>query len=77
MTIFFVILIIILALGATVSLIRGLIAFLKATEFDLKNPSGGASASSLQQNRMMTNRLLFQGAAIIVVVLMVSLSRSG
>ena len=77
MTIFFVILIIILALGAMVSLIRGLIAFLKATEIDLKNPSGGASASSLQQNRMMTNRLLFQAAAIIVVVLMVSLSRSG
>lgn len=77
MTTFFVIAIILLALGATVSLIRGLIAFLKATEIDLKNPGSGVSASSVQQNRMMTNRLLFQGAAIVVVVLMVSLSRSG
>lgn len=77
MTTFFVIVIILLALGATASLIRGLIAFLKATEIDLKNPSGGVSASSVQQNRMMTNRLLFQGAAIIAVVLMASLSRSG
>ena len=76
MTTFFVILIIILSLGAAVSLIRGLIAFLKATEIDLSNPTGAVRASSIQQNRMMMNRLLFQGAAILVVVLMASLSRS-
>ena len=77
MTTFFAIIIILLAIGAAVSLIRGLVAFLKATEIDLKNQGTGVSASSLQQNKMMTNRLLFQGTAIIMVVLMVSLARAG
>jgi Hypoxia induced protein conserved region len=75
MTIFLTIIIVICALGALYSLIRGLVAFLKAAEIDLKNPTVGASASSLQQNKMMTNRLLFQGAAVIAIVLIMALAR--
>jgi hypothetical protein len=65
-----------LALGALYSLVRGLVAFLKAAEIDLKNPTVGASASSIQQNKMMMNRLLYQGAAIAVLLLIAGLSRS-
>jgi Hypoxia induced protein conserved region len=75
MTIFLTIIVIVCALGAVFSLVRGLVAFLKAAEIDLKNPTVGASASSLQQNKMMTNRLLFQGAAILAIVLIMALAR--
>jgi hypothetical protein len=76
MTLFLSLIVIALALGALFSLIRGLVAFLKAAELDLKNPSSGASASSLQQNKMMTNRLLFQGAAVVVLLAMAGLARA-
>jgi hypothetical protein len=76
MTVFLSLLAGLLALGAAVSLIRGLVGFLKAAEIDLKNPSFGASASSLQQNRMMTNRLLYQGGAILVVVVLMAVGRA-
>jgi hypothetical protein len=75
MTYFFAIFVILLAIGALFSLIRGLVAFLKAAEIDLKNPTIGASASSIQQNKMMMNRLLYQGAAIVVLVIMAGLAR--
>jgi hypothetical protein len=76
MTFFFAFIVVILALGALYSLVRGLVAFLKAAEIDLKNPTIGASASSIQQNKMMMKRLLYQGAAIVVLILMAGLSRA-
>ncbi len=76
MTVFLAIIIVLLAIGALYSLVRGLVAFLKAAEIDLKNPTIGASASSVQQNKMMMNRLLFQGGAILVIILMAALARS-
>jgi hypothetical protein len=76
MTFFFALIVVALALGALYSLIRGLVAFLKAAEIDLKNPSSGASASSVLQNKMMMNRLLYQGAAIVVLLFMAGLSRT-
>jgi hypothetical protein len=75
MTVFFALLVGVLALGALFSLIRGLVAFLKAAEIDLKSPTRGASASSVQQNAMMKKRLAFQAAAIVVVILMAALAR--
>jgi Hypoxia induced protein conserved region len=63
-----------LAFGAAISLIRGLVAFLKAAEIDLKNPTVGVSASSLQQNKMMRNRLLYQGGTIFVVVILLAMA---
>ena len=75
MTVFLSLLAGLLALGAAVSLVRGLVAFLKAAEMELNNPSTGASASSLQQNKMMRNRLLYQGGAILLVVLLMAMGR--
>lgn len=76
MTFFFALIVVALALGALYSLIRGLVAFLKAAEIDLKNPTVGASASSIQQNKMMMNRLFYQGVAIVVLLFMAGLARS-
>jgi hypothetical protein len=74
MTGVFILLAGLLAFGAAISLIRGLVAFLKAAEIDLKNPTIGVSASSLQQNRMMRNRLLYQGAAVFAIVILLSMA---
>ena len=61
----------ILAMGATLfALIRGIIAFLQATKEQLNAPEGTPSPSSLKQNKMMINRILFQAAAVIIVALL-------
>lgn len=70
------ILLILAMIGAVVALVRGIIAFLKTTEADLKAGTDGPSASHLKQNRMMMNRILFQAAAVIIVVLMLVLARN-
>ncbi len=74
MTIFLTIVVVALMIATLVALVRGIIAFLKATEDDLKNPSG-PSASGVRQNKMMMARVGFQAAAIVVVMLLLLLSR--
>lgn len=65
---FFVVLIV-LAMGATVfALVRGIIAFLRTTEADLKGD--GPSIGSQRQNKAMTQRVIWQAAAIVLVVLL-------
>ena len=64
------ILILVAAMLATlVALIRGVIAFLKTTEEDLKNAGSGPSESSKKQNKAMMQRVMFQAVAIIIVVI--------
>lgn len=61
----------ILAMIATlVALIRGIIAFLQTTKEELNLPEGAVRPSSLKQNKMMMNRILFQAAAIIIVAIL-------
>ena len=61
----------ILAMAATLfALIRGIIAFLQATKEELNAPEGAPSASSLKQNKMMMNRILFQAVAIIIIAIL-------
>ncbi|PJG48801.1 twin transmembrane helix small protein [Sphingobium sp. LB126] len=61
----------ILAMGATLfALIRGIIAFLQASKEQLNSPESGPSSSSLKQNRMMMNRILFQAVAVIIVAIL-------
>jgi hypothetical protein len=67
---FIVVLIAVAAIGAVVSLVRGVIAFLKTTEADLKSGAAGPSQSSLKQNRMMMSRILFQALAVLLVALL-------
>ena len=68
----------ILAMGATLfALVRGIIAFLQATKEELNSPEGGPSRSSLKQNKMMMNRILFQAAADIVVAILLLMKGNG
>lgn len=76
MNIFLILLIVAAAIAALVSLIRGVVAFLKTTEEELNSDTPGPSASSLKQNRMMMARLGFQAVAILLVAILL-LSRGG
>ncbi|EQB07840.1 membrane protein [Sphingobium quisquiliarum P25] len=68
----------ILAMGATLfALVRGIIAFLQSTKEQLNSPEGGPSPSSLKQNKMMMNRILFQAAAIIIVAILLLMKGNG
>jgi hypothetical protein len=71
---FFGILIIVCALGAVVSIVRGVIAMLQQDHARLNED--GISESSLKQNRMMWRRIQFQGLAIVFVVILLLLARS-
>ena len=71
-TIFFF-LILAAMIATVVALVRGIIAFLRTTEADLKG--GGISQSGLKQNRMMRMRIAFQALAVILVILLLILSR--
>lgn len=70
------IIVLIAAMLATVfALVRGVVAFLKTTEEDLKSTSTGPSASSLKQNKAMMQRVIFQAVAIIIVVILLFSAR--
>ena len=71
---FFGILIIVCALGAVVSIVRGVIAMLQQDHSRLN--SEGVSESSAKQNQMMWRRIQFQAAAIVLVVVLLLLARS-
>jgi hypothetical protein len=68
--------ILILAVIATlVALVRGVIAFLRTTDEELRrDPQLGPSQSSLKQNRMMWRRIQFQALAVVVAVLLLLLA---
>ncbi|WP_022683694.1 twin transmembrane helix small protein [Sphingobium bisphenolivorans] len=68
----------ILAMGATLfALIRGIIAFLQAAKEELNAPDGVPRPSSLKQNKMMMNRILFQAAAVIIVAILLLMKSNG
>lgn len=68
----------ILAMAATLfALIRGIIAFLQSTKEQLNAPEGTPSQSSLKQNRMMINRILFQATAVIIVAIILLMKGNG
>ena len=62
-----VILIIVLAAMVLVSLVRGIVAFMRTTRDDLNTPGTGATPMQLRQNKMMFARIKYQALAIIVV----------
>lgn len=69
---------IIIALVAmvVVSLVRGIIAFLKSTKMDLESDAGtGATEMQLLQNKMMFARIKYQALAVIVVAVLLAASR--
>ena len=64
-----------LAIMVVVSLVRGIIAFLRTSKDDLATPGGGATPMQLQQNKMMFARIKYQAAAILVVALLMLFNR--
>jgi hypothetical protein len=53
-------------IATLVALIRGIVAFIKVTEAELKGE--GPSASAVKSNKMMQARIFFQAIAILIVV---------
>ena len=69
-------LLIVLMAMAVISLVRGIIAFLKSTREDLeRGDQQGATEMQLLQNKMMFNRINYQGLAVLVVVILLAASR--
>lgn len=65
------------AIAVGVALVRGLMAFFRDAEHIRLNGSVPAEAYGVKQNRMMAQRVLFQGIAILLVALLGALfSRS-
>ena len=76
MNYFLILLIIGLVAMTVISLVRGIVAFLKTTEADLNSdPANGATDMQILQNKMMFNRIKFQGLAILAVVILMAVSR--
>ena len=71
---FLIIVLVIMMIMVVVSLVRGVIAFLQANKADIE--AGGTRQKELQlkQNRMMMNRIMYQGGAILIVILLLSLA---
>jgi hypothetical protein len=67
--------IVLVALMALVvlSLARGIIAFMQSTRMDLeRDQNSGPSEMQLKQNKMMFNRILYQGLAVLVVAVLLA-----
>jgi hypothetical protein len=64
-----------LMIMVVVSLVRGVVAFLQSHRADIEAGGERQKEMQLKQNRMMMNRILYQGAAIVVVFVLLSLAR--
>ncbi len=74
---FLVFLITVFAIAAGVALVRGLIAFVRDAEHIRMHGEINQEAFGVKQNRMMTQRLLYQGIAILLVALVGALAAKG
>lgn len=74
MNTFLIILLALAMIATVVALVRGIVVFLKTTEASLKSDADG-KAAMLKQNKMMVNRIIFQGAAVLIVVILLASSR--
>ena len=62
------------AIAAATALVRGLMAFARDAEHLRQDGDVKHEAYGLQQNRMMSQRVLFQGIAILLVALIGALA---
>ena len=68
--------IIVLVAMVVISLVRGIVAFMRSTREDLeRDPGQGASEMQLLQNKMMFSRIKYQALAVIVVAILLAVSR--
>ena len=75
MNILLIVVIVGLAAMVVVSLVRGIVAFLKTSKDDLATPGTGATPMQLQQNKMMFARIKYQALAIIAVAVLMLFNR--
>ena len=75
MTTVLIIALVLLMIMVVVSLVRGVVAFLQSHRADIDTGGTRQKEMQLKQNKMMMNRILFQGAAIVVVFVLLSLAR--
>ena len=73
MTFFLVMLIGGFAIAVVIALIRGLVAFFRDAEHIRQTGHASQEAFGVKQNRMMAQRVLFQGIALVLIVLLGSL----
>lgn len=68
---------VIFAAMAVFSLVRGIVAFLNSTREDLERAPGDNRATEMQllQNKMMFNRIKYQGLAIVVIAILLAVAR--
>jgi len=67
---------VILCIMVLVSLIRGVVAFLKTTKIDLESGEGEtATDMQLAQNKAMFARIKYQALAIVVVAIIMAVAR--
>ena len=71
----FVLVIVGLMIMVAVSLVRGIVAFLKTSKDDLATPGTGATPMQLQQNKMMFARIKYQALAIVAVSVLMLFNR--
>jgi hypothetical protein len=70
--------VIVVLMGMTAySLIQGIAAFLNTTKEDLEQAGTGATKMQALQNKMMFNRIKYQAAAIVVVMILLALGNGG
>ncbi len=75
MTTFLVIALAIVMIMVIVSLVRGIVAFMKTTKLDLESGEvEQVSEMQLKQNKMMFARIKYQALAIVVVAVLLALS---
>lgn len=74
MTIFIALLIGLFAVAAATALVRGLKAFFDDGEQTRQKGNGSGEAFGIRQNRMMSQRVLFQGVAVLLVALIGALA---
>lgn len=76
MTYFLAAILAVLVIMVVVSLIRGVVAFMKSTKIDLERGKGEtATEMQLLQNKAMFARIKYQALAIVVVALILMLAR--
>ncbi len=62
------------AIAAATALVRGLMAFFNDAEHIRQTGAAPTKAFGVQQNRMMAQRVFFQGVAIVLVALIGALA---
>ena len=68
--------IVILCILVVISLVRGIVAFLKSTKVDLETGEGeNVSEMQVLQNKMMFNRIKYQALAIVAVAILLAISQ--